>query len=78
MIIWLKKVKDKDMPENYFFYLTYIFENKTNNILIWIDVQRNIYHNTCRSNWIKIVCCIDELEPGCVVYSIGGNKQWPF
>jgi len=32
----------------------------------------------CQSDVSKIVCGLQNLAPGCVVYSIGGNNQWQF
>ena len=32
----------------------------------------------CRADASKIVCGAETLQPGCVIYSIGGNNNWVF
>ena len=32
----------------------------------------------CGDDTSKIVCGLQHLQPGCIVYSIGGNNQWEF
>jgi len=33
---------------------------------------------SCRHDTSKIVCGIETLQPGCMIYSIGGNNDWTF
>lgn len=32
----------------------------------------------CRADTSKIVCGAEQLQPGCIIYSIGGNNNWEF
>lgn len=32
----------------------------------------------CRADASKIVCGAETLQPGCIIYSIGGNNNWEF
>lgn len=40
--------------------------------------ERQCVGGKCRKDESKITCGLSNLQPGCVVYSIGGNNQWAF
>ena len=40
--------------------------------------ERSCVGGPCKADESKITCGLSALEPGCVVYSIGGNNQWGF